>query len=92
MKKDVPWTPLSEYVFRGYKIALACMLNPITPWFFLGMATEAIGISVQWKLGFPVLVDLDFVVGVVIAMFLFYYQKKEKEDDNDMESPDQAVD
>lgn len=75
--KEAQWSPMMEYAIRGYKICLSFMLNPITPWFFMGMATEAIGISVQWKLGMPVLADLDFVVGVVIAIFLFYYQKKE---------------
>jgi hypothetical protein len=90
MKSVQPWTPLSEYAFRFYKIGLGFMLNPITPWFVAGMVMEAFGLALQSAMGFPTFPGLDFLVGAVIMMFLFYYQRKEglkeNEEDDDVES------
>lgn len=81
----------NEFCLKGWKLANYFLLNPFTPWFFLGMATEAIGISVQSKIGLPVIVDLDWVVGIGIAILIFHYQGTIfPEEDEDVESQDSS--
>ena len=50
-----------------------------TPWFFLGMALEAIGISVQFWLGQAAYPILDCVVGGAIGIGLMYWQGRQEE-------------
>jgi hypothetical protein len=70
------WSPITEWAYRFRKMVLSFFYSSITPWFFLGMATEALGIAVQDLFGMSSYPVLDFLIGVIIGMFLMYYQKK----------------
>ena len=47
-----------------------------TPWFMLGMAFEALGITAFLMLNMFVLPIVDFIVGAVLALILLYFQGK----------------
>lgn len=93
---EIPWTPTGEWSKRILAMLYSFLLSPITPWFFVGMATEAFGLALQSSMNMSAYPGFDFIVGAIIAMFLFYYQKNEhtggNTDDDDVESPDQTAD
>ena len=53
-----------------------------TPWFMIGMAVEALGITLQFMLGMGTYPSLDFVVGGLLAIGLLWYQGKRAEKEN----------
>jgi hypothetical protein len=75
-KQPENWSPTTEWIHRFRKMLLAFMYSPVTPWFFLGMASEAFGLSIQKIAGWPTIPEGDFIVGVIIGMFLLYWQNK----------------
>lgn len=53
-----------------------------TPWFMIGMAVEALGITVQFMFKMDAYPTLDFIVGGALGIGLLYFQgrRAEKED------------
>ena len=88
-KQRTEWSPATEWTWRFYKMLLHFFYSPITPWFFLGMATEALGIAIQDMLGWPYYPVIDFLIGVIIGMFLLYWQAKHPREEGREEEDDE---
>jgi hypothetical protein len=54
--------------------------SPITTYFMLGVAVEALGLSIQFMFTMDTYPVLDFVVAGVIALALYAYQNPGKKD------------
>lgn len=53
-----------------------------TPWFMIGMAVEALGITMQFVLKMDAYPSLDFIVGGALGIGLLYFQGKRAEKDD----------
>ena len=64
------------------RIVRAIIEDGRTPWFMLGMAVEALGITIQFMVGMGAYPIGDFIFGGALAIGLLYWQGKraEKED------------
>jgi hypothetical protein len=53
---------------------------PATPWFCLGMAFEGVGIGIQSLFRMTVFPMIDGVIGLGLAVLIFYYQGRKAEE------------
>jgi hypothetical protein len=54
---------------------------PATPWFCLGMALEGLGLGFEAMLRMPIFPIIDGLVGLGLAVLIFYHQSKKAEEE-----------